>query len=330
MRQLVLLLIALCLSATPAAAQPFIRADAAVTGELTAGDSALASGARYDTWRLEAKEWHRYVIFARADFDVHLSAGGQPGGRCGAGCVETTRAQHGTAVARLDFAPSEPGTYLVRVAAVGAEGRGRYELRLEGYADTISAPVITRPDDYVTDVLVTTDTMETIALLPTVDTVMSMTTVLIDTVTLPEVPSVDTVVTMTDTMTGYGSPTLLADTVQDPPAELRAGTSVGGVLDRWDRQGALDPAYLDVYTFRARQAGETVVIRMESDDFDTELRVVHVQAGAWTTLDVDDDSGFGTDSELTITFPDPGEYEIHARAHYAGDTGRYTLSVKRR
>jgi hypothetical protein len=336
MRLFILLFLALSLAAAPAAAQPFIYADNAAVGELTGADSTLDGGARYDTWRFTAKEWHGYVIFARADFDVRLSAGVQPGGRCGDDCVETTRAQHGTAIVRLDYVPPQGGTYLIRVAAVRAEDRGRYELRLEGYADTLGTPVVTVPDDAGVDVVVSADTT-TMVLVPAMDSVMSTSSTIIDTVAMPVivVPTTDTVmavatVTMTDTMTGYGSPTLSADTAQVAPTELRAGMMVRGVLDEWDRQGVMDYAYLDLYTYRAHRPGETIVIRMRSAEFDTELRVVHAQAGAWATLGVDDDGGGGTDSELVITFPDPGEYEIHARAHWVQETGRYTLSVERR
>lgn len=322
MRLLVPLLLAIVLMPARAAAQPSIDAWDGATGEVTPADSALGDGRRYDLYRFQARAGHTYVIFTWADFDLHLSAGRRPGARCGAGCVETTRSRDRVRAARLDFVPEATGTYFIRVAGAFAGEAGHYEVRLEEY------------DDVSPDVVVTTDTMR-VGVAPATDTIFTVTTVT-DTSTVV-VPGVDTVaavpamVLLDSVLTsGHGSLALPADTAQAPATELRPGMAVKGVLDPWDRRSALDSSYFDLYTYRTYRRGETIVIRMKSDAFDTEVRVVHVQAGTWVLMGFDDDGGEGTDSELTITFPDPGEYEIHARSFARSRTGPYTLSVERR
>lgn len=351
MRLFSLIVLAFSLAAKPAAAQSVIRAGQSATGRLTAADSALGSGARYDVWRFQARAGHTYWVYLWADFDAALAVGRRVTPRCGAGCVEGHDTPGGLSAAEVEFVPAGAGAYLIRAGAARAGETGEYELRLEEYAADGSGAIIGSPADAppgrpVTDtttmvlvpttdsvmtVTVTADT-STVIVIPTVDTVGTTMTMTADTFVIPTVvPATDTVYltpTVTDTMTGYGSPTIPADTVQMPPVPLRAGASVKGVLDERDRRGAMDAVYLDAYTYRAR-AGETVVIRMRSDDFDTEVRVLRSEDGTWNTLGLDDDGGGGTNSELTITFPEAGRYEIHARAYSSGQTGRYTLSVAR-
>jgi hypothetical protein len=122
--------------------------------------------------------------------------------------------------------------------------------------------------------------------------------------------------------------TLTADTVAADAEPIRLGYSITGDLDEGDRQSFADSAYVDLYVYRAR-AGESVTIELMSDDFDAEVRVGRWVEGGWQPLGSDDDGGEGTNSLLTITFPEDGDYEIHARSLYAGQTGRYHVSVAR-
>jgi hypothetical protein len=70
--------------------------------------------------------------------------------------------------------------------------------------------------------------------------------------------------------------------------------------------------------------GETVTVRLESDDFDAYLYLFG--PGMPETL-TDDDSAGDLDSELTLTFPETGTYTIGAGALSSGSTGAYTLSA---
>jgi hypothetical protein len=138
------------------------------------------------------------------------------------------------------------------------------------------------------------------------------------------VPVVDT----TSTSGAYDGMAVDVDTVVAPIAPIRPGQSVAGSLREGDRRAAADRAFFHPYSYRAR-AGETVTIEMTSEDFDAELRVGRWVDGAWEELGNDDDGGEGTDSLLNVTFPDAGEYEIHAKALYPDSTGRYRVSVAR-
>ena len=82
----ILLLLASLLAATPAAAQPFIRAGQRVTGELTPTDSASRNGSRYDLWRFAGQAHHRYRVTLRSDqFDAVVIVGTDTGIGC-VGC----------------------------------------------------------------------------------------------------------------------------------------------------------------------------------------------------------------------------------------------------
>jgi len=70
--------------------------------------------------------------------------------------------------------------------------------------------------------------------------------------------------------------------------------------------------------------GETVTIRLESDDYDAYL--YFFGPGLTETL-TDDDSAGDLDSELTVTFTQSGTFTIGAGALSSGSTGSYTLTI---
>jgi hypothetical protein len=106
---------------------------------------------------------------------------------------------------------------------------------------------------------------------------------------------------------------------------LRVGQAVRGELARGD--GTLDDgSWYDVYTYTARR-GERVVVRMESDDFDTVLGVSAARENA-DDLVMDDDGGGGTNSRVEYTATADGPLLIRANALNAGEGGRYTLVLE--
>jgi hypothetical protein len=106
---------------------------------------------------------------------------------------------------------------------------------------------------------------------------------------------------------------------------LRAGQAVRGALARGD--GTLeDGSWYDVYTYTARR-GERVVVRMESDDFDTVLGVSAAREDA-DDLVMDDDGGGGTNSRVEYTATSDGPILIRANALNAGDGGAYTIVLE--
>jgi hypothetical protein len=108
-----------------------------------------------------------------------------------------------------------------------------------------------------------------------------------------------------------------------PP--LRAGQAVRGSLARGD--GTLDDgSWYDTYTYTARR-GERIVVRMESDDFDTVLGVSAARENA-DDLVMDDDGGGGTNSRVEYTARADGPILIRANALSAGEGGAYTVALE--
>ena len=86
-----------------------------------------------------------------------------------------------------------------------------------------------------------------------------------------------------------------------------------------------DGTYYDEYTFSGRR-GETVIVRMESDDFDTFLYLGTMRRGTFRDVASDDDGGDGTDSRIEVELPEDGTYVIYASSLHE-DTGPYTLTL---
>jgi hypothetical protein len=104
--------------------------------------------------------------------------------------------------------------------------------------------------------------------------------------------------------------------------------TVRGELSESDPR-AEDDSFYDLYSYRGR-AGETLVITMQSEDFDTYLSIGTLDGGEFQLIDSNDDGDAGTDSELVITLPDDGDYLIRANSLMGDETGDYTLRVARR
>lgn len=111
------------------------------------------------------------------------------------------------------------------------------------------------------------------------------------------------------------------------PAQTRigAGETVTGTLEQGDRQME-DGAFYDAYVIRGRP-GETLLVRMTSDDFDTYLHWGREEDGEWEEEDGNDDSGDGTDSRLVVHLLDDGEYELRAAGFDGDEEGEYELRV---
>jgi hypothetical protein len=106
---------------------------------------------------------------------------------------------------------------------------------------------------------------------------------------------------------------------------LQAGRTVRGQLASGDPQ-LEDGSWYDAYTYTARR-GERVVVRMESDEFDTVLGVSAAREDA-DDLVMDDDGGGGTNSRVEYTATADGPLLIRANALNAGEGGRYSIVVE--
>lgn len=88
---------------------------------------------------------------------------------------------------------------------------------------------------------------------------------------------------------------------------------------------APDGTLYDQFTFEG-QAGQTVTVTIESDEFDTYLAVVD-EAGS-LLAENDDSNPNTTNSEVTVTLPNTGTYLVIVNGYSRADQGAYTLTVR--
>ncbi|NEZ61053.1 PPC domain-containing protein [Adonisia turfae] len=85
-----------------------------------------------------------------------------------------------------------------------------------------------------------------------------------------------------------------------------------------------DNSPYDIYRFNGN-AGQQVTITLESSDFDTHLLLIDTVGN---TISENDDVRNGiTNSGLTVTLPENGEYVIVANTHQPSGQGRYVLTM---
>lgn len=114
-----------------------------------------------------------------------------------------------------------------------------------------------------------------------------------------------------------------------PPMQTQTiafGTTVEGTLSEDDGSSA-GGQRADAYSFQGR-IGQRVVATMTSDDFDTYLELYTGDGDGRTMVDSDDDgAGEGTNSRLSHTLTEDGEYTLEARAFTDDGEGDYTLTL---
>lgn len=129
-----------------------------------------------------------------------------------------------------------------------------------------------------------------------------------------------------------GADTLAADPLPDLADAQPAG--LPPLIAGEPREGFLDTARADVNgrTFGSwryvGQAEETITVTMESDAFDTMLRVLMEGDAGWQQLAFDDDGGEGSNSAVTVRLPRNGPYLVEAGSVFEGARGRYTLRLE--
>jgi len=110
-----------------------------------------------------------------------------------------------------------------------------------------------------------------------------------------------------------------------PP--LRPGQPVNATLT------ASDPSFVERGRFKAYRfeatAGETYVLTLRSDAFDTYLSIAWIVGGLTETLASNDDAGGGTDSRLRWRAPATGSYVVVAQSLAAEGVGAFTLAAER-
>ncbi len=104
---------------------------------------------------------------------------------------------------------------------------------------------------------------------------------------------------------------------------LELGRSVSGRLESGDRPLAGSGEFSDAYVVDGR-AGQTLVVEMESSDFDTYLLV---RGPDGESFDNDDAEGSSRRSRLEVPMRD-GRYRVIATSYRTGETGAYTLAAR--
>jgi hypothetical protein len=85
-----------------------------------------------------------------------------------------------------------------------------------------------------------------------------------------------------------------------------------------------DGSYYRMYQF-AGERGDTITAELRSQDFDAFLLLAD-RAGS--TIARDDDGAGGCDARLTHVLPYAGRYRLYANTRFAGEVGRYRLTLR--
>lgn len=107
---------------------------------------------------------------------------------------------------------------------------------------------------------------------------------------------------------------------------IEAGETVEGTLDDQDPRTGEGHFYQD-FTYQADE-GERLTIRAASEVVDPYVFIGAAGGEDLFALGEDDDGGPGTDSELTFTVPESGEYVIRIATAMPGQAGAFTLEVR--
>lgn len=105
---------------------------------------------------------------------------------------------------------------------------------------------------------------------------------------------------------------------------VQAGQPAQSRLDATDLM-LPDSSHFEAWYYQGR-GGERITVTLRSGDFDAFVNLG--RQGASAVIGSDDDSGGGTDAQLTLTLEDDGVFVIIANSLGAGETGAFTLSVE--
>jgi uncharacterized protein YkwD len=99
-----------------------------------------------------------------------------------------------------------------------------------------------------------------------------------------------------------------------------------GTLDAGDKTIPDDGSFYDSYPLKGK-AGDSLIITLESDEFDTFLAIMDAEG---TIIEQNDDiDDKNSNSLLKVTLPDDGVYSLIVNAYNEGGKGKYVLTVRR-
>ena len=99
-----------------------------------------------------------------------------------------------------------------------------------------------------------------------------------------------------------------------------------GALEEGDRVIEEDGSFYDSYPLEA-QSGESFTIALESDEFDAFVALIDSQGNI--VEQNDDISEEDSNSQIKVTIPENGVYNVIVNAYDEGGTGQYVLTVTR-
>jgi hypothetical protein len=347
-------------------AQGALPAGRTVTGSISASDPRMSDNTNYDEWTFTAKARRRYrIAMDTKEFDAYLSIGRGRGADYHQ-LVTDDDGGEGTNALLVWVAPSD-GEFIVRANTVREGETGDYEVTLtdageppplrpvamtvgQAISGTLSASdQVTgegRPADYYKFTARAGRRYALTLLSQAFDAMVGMgrgtngafdetksnddgaggTNARLEWVTRD---AGEVWVSAHAINADTGRYTLLLEDLGDapPPAApdlLKTGSMVHGKLeggDEVDGQSYYDLFYLD------GEAGQVVVIRMDSDEFDPILSIGRGDGSEWHELDKDDDGGLATNAHLEFRFPEAGRYIVRAGA-VGRNSGGYTIRVE--
>ena len=344
-----------------------IAVGAEVDGQLADGDGMTAEEYVYDDYRLQARRGQRLSITLRSEeIDTLVRVGRLLSDGSfeeiaydddGAGNLDSrlifTPEANGTYVVRAtSFSPNTTGAYRLTVRDLGQpprprrlrlgqslegslteqDGMSEAETRYDAYSFRLEegerAQFIARSDDFDT-LLVVAQPMDdgTPELIAYDDDGLGEGTNSRLIFTAPETGTYELWVSPYDE-TGLGDYSLETANIGPTPEPTRMdfGQTIVGELTATDGVTAEGPSY-DAYAFTG-QRGQRIRVEMRSGDFDTFLLLGHYGPGGLTAIAEDDDGlGEGTDSRITFTLPEDGEYEFWATSYAVAEGGAYEVRL---
>lgn len=344
-----------------------IAAGGRVDGELADGDGMTADEYVYDDFRLQARRGQRLSMTLRSDTIDTLVRVGRMGRDGSFQEIAYDDDSAGDLDSRLIFTPEANGEYIVRATSFVPNTYGPYALTvtdlgiqprpqrlrlgrslsgalttLDGLTETEArydpyvfrleagerAQFIARSDDFDTLLVVARPWGDgTHELLAYDDDGLGEGTNSRLVFTAPETGEYELWVTPYDA-SGLGSYSLETSALgpTPPPVRMDFGQSIVGQLDASDGMTTEGPNY-DAYAFTGT-AGQRVRVEMRSGDFDAFLLLgMYGPDGLSAVAEDDDGLGEGTDSRLTYTLPQTGEYEFWATSYAAGEGGAYEVRL---
>jgi hypothetical protein len=353
----------LLLAPLPLAAQGTLTPGRVAQGSISDADPVLDDGSHYDLWRLAGKARTRYRVTLRSsDFDAFLAVGRGTGEAFTEIASDDDAA--GGNDAEVTFTAPADGEYVIRANTLREGETGAYSLVVldEGQAPPLRAVAIEAGQavsgtldgkDQVTDDGKPVDYYRFTARAGRRYAVTMLSQAFdafleagpgADGAFLKERSNDDggggtnARLSWVTTVRGEvwiaahglsadtGRYTLLLEDLGDapppsPPVALAPGRTLAGTLTDTDETTTDGP--FDTYVVEAR-AGDTVVVRMMSTDFDPIVAIGH-EDGEWAELDKDDDGGVGTDAHLEFVAPRTGRYLVHAYGVGSRSMGAYTI-----